>query len=56
MARLPSLVTPERPYPNRRCEGRWPGRRRERRHPLFANGVKTIGLWEDHQCEEGQRS
>ena len=24
--------------------------------PLFANGVKTTGLWEDHQCEEGQRS
>jgi hypothetical protein len=24
--------------------------------PLLANGVKTTGLWEDHECEKGQRS
>ena len=24
--------------------------------PLLANGVKTTGLWEDHEREKGQRS
>jgi hypothetical protein len=37
-------------------EGRWLGADQNDGIRLFANGVKTTGLWEDHRREEGQRS